>query len=69
MYIKRAKWSLLIAIILTVVITLTCTIIAYHTAIHDATTSEGWVDYREDGTPIFVLEVNGNYYEWFIDEE
>ena len=39
-------------------------LIGYKLGIQTATTSEGWI---EDDK--FVLEVNGQIYEWWIDEE
>lgn len=39
-------------------------LIGYKLGIQTATTSEGWI---EDDK--FILEVNGQIYEWWIDEE
>ena len=41
-----------------------CGFIGYHCGIHRATTGAGWI---EDN--YFVLEVNGNLYEWEISTE
>ena len=43
-----------------------CAWMGYNTGITNATTSDGWIDEDERGT-WFVLEVDGNYYEWGVD--
>ena len=32
-------------------------------------TAEGWIDENREGVAVFVVEVDGNFYEWFVDEE
>lgn len=51
-------------LIITILILVCGMYVSYNMGIHKATTADGWIDNDK-----FVLEVDGNYYEWWIDEE
>ena len=53
---------MLYIMLITIVIVTVSLIIGYHTGIRTATTSDGWIEGNK-----FVLEVDGQYYEWFVE--
>lgn len=50
-------------IIVLVISCVLCVVLGYQAGISKATTSDGWV---EDGS--FLLDVDGQLYEWIIDD-
>lgn len=47
--------------LMAITIAIISSVFGYHTGIQVATTSNGWIENDK-----FVLEVNGQCYEWFI---
>lgn len=54
-------------IVILIVSCILCLIMGYNVGIQNATTSNGWYEYKNE-TSYFILEVDGQLYEWYINE-
>jgi len=70
MYVRivRSWWAFVIALVIVLSVVAGAAVVAYNTAIERATTAEGWIDENTEGDAVFVLDVDGNLYEWFVEE-